>query len=548
MSNGVSLSVLTGDWGSMGAQFSKDTTSTELLDYFVDAPSRTADHLFKHRSPFLKGVSSKAFRWFFFNLPALRVRSEDRRFLKGMAEVLSYNGFDLVVTFAAPDIFNFLVYLGCALAGKGLPHVLPLCSSFVVLPEVSADGALCHGRNLDYAGGPLWSNSQSFVLVEPEKGVPFVMVTGEGLYLPGITATNKEGITVGVNMLFVRGYGIIKRPVLTILSEVISQARSLEDAERILKSSSTFAGWGIMVSDAKSGKAALFELSPYGAFRVDPSNGILCLTNTCLSTQLQLKEYAPSATWVEHNHTRLLRLKRLLEESRGEFTAQRGLEILSDHYDAFAHNTQILGNAIAMAGNVLSALFCPSRDEIWVSCGEAPLNSFGVYHAYSLGSLFKGELELKRRVVTHPEIKDRVKGFRFFMESLRAWDERLDLKGAIENMRLAVEESPNEPLFRFLLALLLAMGFEFAKALEELDAFEKLKISALRVAQTKLWKGRLYDLLDHREKAVEFYKEAVRLSRYKDITDAAWLGMKKPYTAKELKQLELLFLVADWIE
>ncbi len=542
------LTVLRGDWHEMGAEFGLCTEPTGLLDYFLHSPRRLVRHAFKERGRLLEGLGYWALRGLFLFPASLRVRGEDRRFLKGISQAGSLSYRRLLESFAAPDLFSALVCLGCRFRGRAMPHVMPLCSSFVVTPSVSADGTLYHGRNLDFAGGLHWSHAQQMVLVEPAKGIPFVMVTGKGLYLPGVTAINREGLTVSVNMLFVGGARPFRTPLLTVLSQVISQAHSIESAESILRRRWTFAGWGITVSDSKTGEGALFETSPQGVFRVDPEGGVLCSTNTCLSPPLHEREYAPSSTWVEHNHTRYLRLRKLLRSKRGEIDASACLSILSDPYDASSEQTQVVGNAIAMAGNVLSVLFNPQNDTLWLSEGEVPANTLGVYTAYSLSALFRGEAEVKERVVPNPETKERRRGLLHFLNSMHAWDEHLDLDRAVEEMGLAVDACSEEPLFRFMLSLLLCKSGECQKALNCMDALGQANLSSLRRTQVTLWKGRIMDLMDRRREAVALYRQTIAMSRYQDLTDAGFRGLRRGYSRRELERLDFLFLVADWVE
>jgi len=542
------LVVLRGDWKEMGAKSARLTEDAGLLDYFLHSPRRFAAHAFKERGRLLEELGYRALKAICLFPASLGVRGEDRGFLKGMAKGASLSYRQLLESFAAPDIFAALVHLACRFRGRAIPQVMPLCSSFVVTPEASGDGTLYHGRNLDFAGGLHWSHAQRMVLVEPERGIPFLMLTGEGLYIPGVTAINREGLTISVNMLFVGRTRLFRTPLLTILSQVISQADSIEAAESILRRRLPFAGWGITLSDSKTGEGVLFETSPAGLFRVEPEDGILCSTNTCLSPRTQEWEYAPSSTWVEHNHTRYRRLKELLLQEKGQIDAPACLSILSDPHDASSGQVQLLGNAIAMAGNVLSALFNPQNDTLWLSQGEVPANSLGVYTAYSLSGLFRGEVEVKGRMAPHPESKERRIGFRHFMNALHAWDEHLDLNSAVKEMELAEDFSPQEPLFSFMLALLLCKKGEFQKALEHLESLGQARLSCLRRTQVTLWKGRIMDLVGRRGDAVALYRQAISMSRYKDLTDAAWRGMRRGYSSRELQRLDFLFLVADWVE
>ncbi len=541
------LIVLKGDWEEMGREFARKTGNTGLLSYFLDSPARLARHAAKGKPAWMCRLLEGVLRFGCLWPASWMVRREDRAFLRGVSKELSVVSGELCSSFAAPDVFNLLVSLACRLRGGGVFHQLPQCSSFVVLPPASGDGALYHGRNLDFAGGDHWSFNQRLVLVEPRGGIPFVMVTGEGLYSPGVTAVNREGIAVSVNMLFVQGMRLCRRPLLTTLSRLISTARSVEEAGAVLRKWLPFSGWGVTVSDPVRGECALFEVSPSGLFRVDPEDGLLFSTNTCLSNGMQEIEYAPSSTWAEHNQVRYLRLRELLGSRRGYLDAISCLSVLSDHHDASSGCEQVLGNAVAMAGNVLSVLFDFGNQRLWVSRGRVPPNSLGIYEAYSLDALFRGEAEVVSRIPARG-MQGVGKGLASFFRAMRAWDENLDLDGSIRWMRLAAKEAPSEPLFRFILALLLVKSGDYKGASGLLQGLLNERLSPVKVSQVMLWLARVHDLEGGRRDALDWYEKAASVARYQDVVAAAMRGKKSPYSPKDAAGLDLLFLVADWVD
>ena len=552
---GFSVYYLEGDWYHMGLFFGevlKGRFQGSPLEYYLKNPSRLLDHALQGYPAPLHPLARWAIKYLLFLPVAMSTSRDDRAFLKGVARGAGISSFDLWLVYSSPDALNYLVSLLTRLSRAAIPHVYMACTSFVAWGDATADGRLLHGRNLDFSGGVRWSRRHAVMVLKPRHGVPSVTVTGDGAYIPGITSTNEEGLTVGVHMNFTRDGNIVGRNVLTLASQVLTKAKSVDDAVEIIGRGRRVSGWTFVLSHAPSKEGALVEISGNRWERVSPQDSWLVYSNCYLSPRLKETEYAPSYTWVENDCSRYYSLKSLVERYRGQLTPALSLALLGDRQDITCQRELALGNGVAAVANVSSALFCPEGDRVWLALGTAPPNTFGRYVGLSLGELLSGrDPAIREELPGNPMPPARRRSLDHYMEALRLWDEEMDLEGALAAVNRALEaleDDSEEPLYYMVRGLLLAKKEEYGAARGDFQRVLDSFLSPYRKAQALLWLARLADLEGRRMEALEGYREVVSRSSWLDITRAAWDGIRRPYSKRLLKRMDVAFLVAEHID
>jgi len=545
---------LEGDWYSMGLFFGEALRSmvkSSPLEYYLKNHQRVLNHAlqgyFRSLIPLAKWFSK-----YLLLLPvAMGTFKEDRTFLKGVSRGSGLSFLDLWFTYSSADALNFLASLLTKLSRTAIPQVPMACSSFVAWGEASKEGYLYHGRNLDFTGGPRWSNKHIILILKPPGAIPSVTVSGEGVYIPGVSSTNAEGLSMSLHLNFTRDINWLGRNILTLASKTVSQAKNLEQAMDILSSVKRVSGWTFVMSHAPSRRGMLLEVSGNRSDSIEAEKDWLVYSNCYLSNEMRETEYAPTYTWVENDYSRYHRLKSLLKEHHGSLDPVLGVEILGDRLDVTCHKELVLGNGVSAMANVSSVLFCPEKDRLWMALGSIPPNGSGRYIGLSLADLFDGrDPRTLEEYPGNPIPESRRASLEHYIEALRLWDEDMNLPGAIEALNRAIELQGNheEPLYLMVRGLFLAKACEYQAASKDFQTVLDSFLSSYRKAQALLWTGRLSDLQGNRKKALCIYREVIASSPWLDITKAAWQHIKRPYNTTMLNRMDVALLVADYID
>ena len=543
----MKLLYLEGSWEEIGKKIAENTTETgvKTLKYFMDTPNRMALHI-AQGNKILHSVVAKSIE-LLARKQVSKIPSEDKALLKAVAQGLNIPEGKLLSSFVLPDVLNYFASKGDRVAKRFIPPFLLGCSSIVAMGSATKDGYTYHGRNLDYFGGKYWEKGHCIMIIKPLKGTAFVSVTTEGIYCPGVTTVNEEGISVSLHLNFTRSVKANNTPVTATASMIASRAKSLSEAIDIIRENRPMAGWTFIVADAKAKEAAIIETCADKISISLPEHQSLWYTNCYISQEQKEREYAPSYTWVENNNARLNRLKELVLTNLKKLDEEKIVEILGDTFDITIQKDVALGHTVSNAANISSAVMSWDKDAIWVSSSPVPVNR-GNFKGYRLSSLLEGSPEEISNIEGKrlPEYKE--KAFRTFAEFCSLWEETASAMDCLHLIDKVVEEDPEEPLYKLVRAWILAKLKRYEEALEDLSSIEETQLCPSRRAQVYLWLGRLHDLTGSRAIAVDYYHKAIRAFPSMDIQLAAWEGIRKGYKEKKLKKLDILPFIAEHID
>ena len=124
------------------------------------------------------------------------------------------------------------------------------CSGFAVWGKATADGALLHGRVLDYMREVGMNKWALLIIQEPDGANAFVNVSYSG-FLGSVTGMNVKQIGVGE----MGGGGAEKwdgLPMSLLVREILESADTLEDAQRIMTEAPRTCQYYYVISDAKA--------------------------------------------------------------------------------------------------------------------------------------------------------------------------------------------------------------------------------------------------------------------------------------------------------
>lgn len=258
---------------------------------------------------------------------------------------------------------------------KPVIHALGACTSAVVFNSFSADGELMHARNFDFPGVAVWDKSPTIVYCTPDHGIPYGYLGARGADVPGITAFNAEGITVTVHTRFHRDVDFAATGVIDLGHEIISQARTINEAIDIVSRHKVASTWGIVVTSAKEKNAAIIETTAKKMRVTWAKDGYLGNTNHYQHPDMVPGEIATSNGWTSYTVDRLRLLDKFFAEaqSRGGATLTDMQNLLGADFEVDAPNkSRMMGSLIGYVMSVQSVVFKLQSGLISLSVGEAP--------------------------------------------------------------------------------------------------------------------------------------------------------------------------------
>lgn len=302
---------------------------------------------------------------------------------QGLAEATADIGMtvDGCMVLALGDVYQeYFSYL--------LPNILfhDGCAHFVAAGPATADGRMYHGWTLDNNGGPLeyWSENPTVLVRQPDSGIPHVFITVPGAVWPN-AGFNAEGIVVSNNTshpLDYRDLDLYGKSTVQLMAQVAQYASSYDEAYAIMAAHDRMRSNLVIISDAESGQAGIFELlgNDMGVRELG-DRGVLYMTNHFLSPDVADRD----ATEGESSVNRFASFQQMLEPlgSRtryGTIDPEVAVGILRDRTHPFTleespptvkdDNASIGGN-----GSHRQVVFDPTGRRFWMtnSAVEQPI-------------------------------------------------------------------------------------------------------------------------------------------------------------------------------
>lgn len=237
------------------------------------------------------------------------------------------------------------------------------CSGFAIAGAATADGTLYHGRVLDYAIDWGLQDHAVVIVVEPEDGIPFVNVSYAG-FIGSVTGMNAEHISVGE--MGGGGVGLWQgMPMALLVREVLTRARSLDEAIAIYRDTPRTCQYFYVVADGETNEAVGMEASWQTFTVIRPGEAHELLPHA-------VKDCALLSAGDRYEE-----LVRRVQEGHGTFTAESALRLMD--------------RPVAMKSNLHNVLFEPASTKFWVanaSSDKVPAAE-QPYHAFRLSDLLQ---------------------------------------------------------------------------------------------------------------------------------------------------------------
>jgi len=427
--------------------------------------------------------------------------------------------------------------------GPAVAHRMALalgCTSAIAWGDATVDGRLLHARNFDYHGVRPWPSTATVAFHEPDRGQKYVSITAAGVGLGGVTAMNQAGLTLTVHQhMFTDRTRLGGTPIGTVGDEVMREAESLDDAERILGAHKPIGCWTYLVADGARREVLCWEENPdrQAPLRTAPGDSTFAYANVYLDEELGATEAAFYGSYWRNNAARLGRARKLLTRRPAPLDPAGMAAILGDICDGEAGTRMV--SSIAMTITTASVVFRPEDGVVWVATGEAP-TSRNAYVPFALGredaAFEHGELP-----AAPPSAADTAQAH--YRRGYAAYLDDGDSATARREVTAARELAPGEAAYHFvggLLALELGDAADAESCLSRAVTIGHAHPE--RMSAFHFWRGRARDALGRRGDALADYRAALGRPSDPPIRAAALAALRRP---PKPRRVSIDFVLAD---
>lgn len=255
------------------------------------------------------------------------------------------------------------------------------------------------GRSFDFEGGRIFDEEKVVKWVYPETGFKYVSVIWTGM-VGAVSGVNEKGIFVSINAAGSREVNLQGLPATLLLTKVLQEAGTLEDALKIFRDTNSMVTDIFMVLDSQSGRLFKVEKS---ALNLDMSEvkTVRAVTNH-LEAEVFAKDDFNQMRRTDYTSThRLVRAQNLLDQLGNRKVKNRDevlrslLTILRDKGLSEDGDTLHLGNRRAIDALIAShgVLFDSLSKTLYVS--EGPSLS-GAFRAYDIEKSFAAKAPIEK--------------------------------------------------------------------------------------------------------------------------------------------------------
>ena len=267
----------------------------------------------------------------------------------------------------------------------GMPEVkdlAPGCSQMVATGDATTDGRLLHARVLDWFGVDFVVNNPVIFVREPKDGIAHAFI-GFPANLSSYQGINAEGISVAsneVDPLNPKVHDLTGRSHVQMVVDILTHARSLDDARSIVTSANHMTLETLVVSDGKNRTAEVYELSPQQVGIRKLEDGVVWATNHFIAPNTDPLDEEPRGGSTSLRFERLNQLLRpesaetryggidaaaLCSIMRDRINPDTGVESPPDEIDD--------SQSIATNGALYMVVFDPEALSFWVAAGKLPV-------------------------------------------------------------------------------------------------------------------------------------------------------------------------------
>jgi len=276
--------------------------------------------------------------------------------MQGIADGAGMDVQDIIIANFIPELFH--------------------CSGFALSGSATKNGALYHGRVLDY--GCDWRLQEHAVLTvaEPEGLIPFVNVTYAG-FVGSVTGMNAEKVSIGE--MGGKGLGHWDgAPMAFLVRMVLEEAKTLDEAKAIFRDNPRTCEYYYVIADGKTGEGIGMEAS-WNVFDVVAMG----------EANPKLPEAVADAVLLSAGD-RYKELVKRVKAGHGDFDADSA--------------RRLMDRPVAMKSNLHNVLFETNTGRFWVANADKDGNPAAEqpYHAFSLPDLLQNRADASAPALAPP--------------------------------------------------------------------------------------------------------------------------------------------------
>jgi hypothetical protein len=454
------------------------------------------------------------------NVFASRLSPEVSELVKGFSEGSGIAESRVRQGLAMPDVLNFLV----GVSGRVLSAPTLGCTSAAAWGEHTKDGRLLYARNLDFPGNGIWDMHPLVCRHKPDRGIPYVSIGAAGSIADGITGINEAGLSVALHQHYSTEVGPLPagRPILDLGVQVLTNARTIEEAIELCRGWKTTSGWSLVLTHWKKKEAAVIQKTPRSTAVRRSTGTSLVHTNTFAEPALRARELHRPAFY-ESSRLRKRRAEEILERNMGSVTPLVLASLLNDRLDPERGLVRAFGQAIHQPYTVTSVVMDPERGMIWLSEGAAPVCE-GPYRAIPLWTGNPGD---ETMAPADPLPKEKRAAYGHYLAAYGHWAKNRDAQAASGELESAVRGDGEDPIYRHMRGLMALMTGERKTAAEHFEAGAALPDIDHRRQAQRLWQARSLDLLGKRTDAIRIYEDVSKKAPDGPLLKAAQKGAAK---------------------
>lgn len=437
-------------------------------------------------------------------------------------------------------------------------RAVPACSTLMAWGPATEEGRLLHGRNFDFPGVGVWDMAPAVVFCTPDKGQRYAFAASRGADVPGITAWNESGLTVTAHTRLHRDVAFSGAAIVDLCHDIARKATNLKQAEAIVRERPVASTWGLAVSSAADGRAAVIECHATGVAVTTPQDDTpwQTCTNHYLADSLRPRELAPSPGWSWHTHSR----RKRLETAARTALAGQPLDVptlfgwLGDGHDADDPSMQrVAGGVLAQATSVQSVVNDPQRQVLHLSVARCPT---GRGAALAVPWDWQAEVGVEERPLDEAVRHARPSRFdegparlahQHYLRAAQLEAQGGDLAELHSHLTQAAAILPDEPTLQLLAGAVALRQGDLPEALRRFEAGIAAERSPFPRGRLHLWASRtavhvpnLSAAAGHRAALAALQHPLLAVSQERAVAE-----VQKPYPLAKLRAIALHTLLGD---
>lgn len=264
------------------------------------------------------------------------------------------------------------------------------CTGFVASKDYTNNERHLHGRNFDTGFLGVFEKYPVILRHTPSYGVTYMGMSTAGLhYSGGISGMNEAGISISTHELRTTNYRTLyplqldlkpfngklfkRKQALTapyLANKILKEAKSIDEAQWLVKKYGSFGAWSFLVSDAKTGEAASIEISGDVVRVAKRVKGHMGQTNHFIHSDTKKDNFEYSINKSLESRARLSLVETTLEKDKGAIDVNWGVELLSGHTDYY-QGLRSFGRTVSKVYTSMSHVMDVKNNEFWFSVGNS---------------------------------------------------------------------------------------------------------------------------------------------------------------------------------